>query len=139
MPAAPFTMEGFFAHTATTRGITVRVAPRFLPEQSDPDDSRFVWSYHVRIENHSNDIVQLMRRHWIITDGDGRISEVDGEGVVGDQPVIAPGGSFDYISGCPLPTPSGSMAGSYRMDGPGGGFDVTIPHFSLHRPPAGAV
>ncbi len=130
-------MEGFFAHSATTNGITVRVAPRFLPEQSDPNGHRFVWSYHVRVENHSNDIVQLLRRHWIITDGVGRMSEVEGEGVVGEQPVIPPGGSFDYISGCPLPTPRGSMVGRYHMDGPDGGFDVVIPPFALVRPPAG--
>jgi ApaG protein len=131
-------MDGFFAHSTTTRGITVRVAPRFLPEQSDPGSHRFVWSYHVRVENHSDDIVQLLRRHWIITDGEGRVSEVEGEGVVGEQPVIPPGGSFDYVSGCPLPTPRGGMTGRYHMDGPDGGFDVVIPSFALVRPPVGA-
>lgn len=131
-------LEGFFAHSATTRGITVRVASRFLPEQSDVRGHRFVWSYHVRIENHSTATVQLLRRHWIITDGNGRMSEVEGEGVVGAQPEIHPGGSFDYISGCPLPTPNGDMKGSYYMESSDGGFDVAVPQFLLARPAAGA-
>jgi len=129
-------MAGFFSHSATTRGITVRVAPRYLVEQSDPARHHFVWSYHVRVENHSPAEVQLLRRHWIITDGDGRVSEVEGEGVVGEQPHIAPGGSFDYISGCPLPTPSGSMVGSYTVEGEDGCFEVAIPAFALATPPA---
>lgn len=132
-------LAGFFTQEKTTKGITVRVAPRFLPEQSEPRESRFVWSYHIRVENHSDTEVQLLRRHWIITDGHGQINEVEGEGVVGEQPHIPPGGSFDYISGCPLPTPSGTMTGSYQMQGPDGLFAVAIPQFSLHRPPAGAV
>lgn len=128
-------LPGFFTHSATTRGITVRVAPRFLAEQSDPARSHYVWSYHVRVENHGETPVQLLRRHWVITDGDGRVSEIEGEGVVGEQPHIAPGSSFDYISGCPLPTPSGSMAGSYTVEGEGGCFAVAIPSFALASHP----
>ncbi|WP_439532298.1 Co2+/Mg2+ efflux protein ApaG [Polymorphobacter sp.] len=131
-------LSGFFGFSQTTDGITVRVAPRFLAEQSDPGGGRWVWSYHVRIENGSAAEVQLLRRHWVITDGDGRISEVDGEGVVGEQPMIAPGGSFDYISGCPLPTPHGTMAGEYLMEAAGRCFAVTIPEFALSQPAAGA-
>jgi ApaG protein len=127
-------LRGFFTHAETTDDVTVRVAPRFLPEQSDAGAGRWVWSYHVRIENDGELPVQLLRRHWLITDGDGRVSEVDGEGVVGEQPVIPPGGSFDYISGCPLPTPSGQMAGEYLMEREGECFRVLIPAFRLTLP-----
>ncbi len=127
-------MRAFFAYAATTAGITVRVAPRFLPEQSDPDAPRFVWSYHVRIENHGDQSVQLFARHWIITDADGHVEEIEGEGVVGDQPFIAPGAAYDYVSGCPLPTPSGTMHGSYAMERDGEVFDVEIPAFALEHP-----
>lgn len=129
-------LAGFFSHSATTGGIIVRVAPRYLAEQSEPARHHHVWSYHVRVENHSQVPIQLLRRHWIITDGDGRVSEVEGEGVVGEQPHIEPGGSFDYISGCPLPTPSGSMVGTFNVEGPDGCFDVAIPAFALATPPA---
>jgi len=132
------TLRGFFGYSETTEDITVRVAPRFLAEQSDPDGGRWVWSYHVRIENGGTEPVQLLRRHWLITDGDGRVSEVDGEGVVGEQPLIAPGGSFDYISGCPLPTAHGTMVGEYLMERAGHCFAVTIPSFQLSQPAAGA-
>lgn len=131
-------MRHFFPNAETTRGITVRVAPRYLPEQSDPQAPRFVWSYHVRIENHGEVEVQLLRRHWLITDAYGRSNEVDGDGVVGEQPLIAPGGAFDYISGCPLPTTSGSMRGHYTMRSEGGLFDVAIPGFMLQRPASAA-
>jgi ApaG protein len=127
-------LSGFFAQSLTTDGVIVRVSPRFLPEQSDAEAGRWVWSYHIRIENIGERPVQLLRRHWIITDGEGRISEVDGEGVVGEQPLIAPGGSFDYISGCPLPTPSGEMAGAYLMERDGECFRVQIPPFRLTLP-----
>ncbi len=132
------TLSGFFGYFHTTEGVTVRVAPRFLSEQSDPDNGRWVWSYHVRIENGSDQDVQLLRRHWIITDAAGRMSEVDGEGVVGEQPLIAPGGSFDYISGCPLPTASGMMEGEYLMERGERCFSVTIPLFTLDPPAKGA-
>jgi len=131
-------LSGFFTHARTTGDITVRVAPRFLPEQSDVEGGRWVWSYHVRIENEGVQPVQLLRRHWIITDGEGRVSEVDGEGVVGEQPLIPPGGSFDYISGCPLPTARGHMAGEYLMEREGECFHVLIPAFDLRQPARGA-
>lgn len=127
-------LSGFFNHARTTDGVTVRVAPRYLPEQSDAGSGRWVWSYHVRIENDGDRPVQLLRRHWIITDGEGRVSEVDGEGVVGEQPLIPPGGSFDYISGCPLPTPRGEMVGEYLMERDGECFRVLIPAFRLSLP-----
>jgi len=129
------TLAMLFPNVATTRGITVRVAVSYLAEQSDPSINRWSWSYHVRIENGSDRSVQLLARSWIITDGRGSAHEVHGEGVVGEMPLIPPGGSFDYVSGCPLDTPSGSMAGSYRMvDEDGEAFDVDIPKFALLAP-----
>ena len=127
-------MRHFFPYAKTTSGITVRVAPRYLPEQSDENAPRFVWSYHIRLENHSDRTVQLIARHWIITDGDGYTEEVEGDGVVGEQPVIDPGGSFDYVSGCPLQTPSGTMHGSYAMAAAGELFSIDIPAFALEHP-----
>ena len=121
-----------FPHLAVTRGVAVRVAVSFLAEQSDPSTSRWFWSYHVRIENGSDVAVQLLSRSWTIIDGRGTIHEVVGEGVVGEMPLIAPGGSFDYVSGCPLDTATGAMSGSYRMvDEDGSAFDVEIPRFQL--------
>jgi ApaG protein len=121
-----------FPNVAVTREIAVRVAVSYLSEQSDPAAGRWFWSYHVRIENGSQKAVQLLSRAWTIIDGRGTIHEVVGEGVVGEMPLIAPGSSFDYVSGCPLDTPSGSMRGSYRMvDEDGSAFDVEIPHFEL--------
>ena len=121
-----------FPHEATTRGITVRVAVSYLAEQSDPTAERWFWSYHVRIENGSERSVQLLSRSWQIVDGRGVLHEVHGEGVVGEMPLIAPGASYDYVSGCPLDTPSGAMSGSYRMvDEEGTAFDVSIPRFPL--------
>jgi len=124
-----------FPNVATTRGVTVRVAVSYLAEQSDPSISRWFWSYHVRIENGSERSVQLLSRSWRIVDGRGVVHEVHGEGVVGEMPLIPPGGSFDYVSGCPLDTPGGSMSGSYRMvDENGNSFDVEIPEFALVSP-----
>jgi ApaG protein len=131
-------LGGFFGVSQTTGTITVRIAPRFLAEHSDPASGRWVWSYHVRIENHGSAPVQLLRRHWTITDGDGRVSEVDGEGVVGEQPLIPPGGSFDYVSGCPLPTPRGAMVGRYLMESEGRCFEVQVPSFMLTQSGPGA-
>ena len=123
-----------FPHEAITRDITVRVAVSFLSEQSDPASNRWFWSYHVRIENGSQRSVQLLSRSWQIVDGHGVLHEVHGEGVVGEMPLIAPTGSFDYVSGCPLDTSSGWMSGSYRMvDEDGTAFDVAIPRFPLSR------
>jgi len=121
-----------FPNVALTRGIAVRVAVSYLAEQSDPSSNRWFWSYHVRIENGSELAVQLLSRSWQIVDGRGTVHEVHGEGVVGEMPLIAPGASFDYVSGCPLDTESGTMSGSYRMvDEDGTAFDVDIPRFQL--------
>ena len=121
-----------FPNVAVTRGVAVRVAVSFLAEQSDPSANRWFWSYHVRIENGSEVAVQLLARSWHITDGHGTLHEVHGEGVVGEMPLIAPGASFDYVSGCPLDTSTGTMSGSYRMvDEDGTAFDVAIPRFQL--------
>jgi ApaG protein len=126
-------MAMLFTNVATTRDIIVRVAVSYLAEQSDPSSNRWFWSYHVRIENCSSRSVQLLSRSWQIVDGRGTVHEVHGEGVVGEMPLIAPDGSFDYVSGCPLDTPSGWMSGSYRMvDEDGTAFDVAIPRFELH-------
>jgi ApaG protein len=121
-----------FPNAAVTREIAIRVAVSFLPEQSDPSSNRWFWSYHVRIENGSERAVQLLSRSWTIVDGRGTVHEVVGEGVVGEMPLIAPGASFDYVSGCSLDTPAGSMIGHYRMvDEDGTAFDVAIPRFQL--------
>lgn len=121
-----------FPNVAVTKQIAVRVAVSFLSEQSDPSSNRWFWSYHVRIENGSERAVQLLSRRWTIVDGRGSVHEVIGEGVVGEMPLIAPGASFDYVSGCPLDTPSGSMSGSYKIvDEDGTAFDVEIPRFHL--------
>ena len=126
-----------FPYAATTRDVTVRVAPRYLPDQSDPDAPRHVWSYHVRIENGGSEAVQLRSRRWLITDGAGRCESIEGPGVIGEQPVIEPGMAFDYVSGVPLATRSGTMDGAYYMTGASGGFDVDIPAFVLTVPAAG--
>jgi ApaG protein len=121
--------------SAITGFIVVTVEPSYLPGESEPDESRYVWSYRVVIENRGDRAVQLMRRAWHITDGNGQVKEVVGSGVVGQQPVIEPGEAFEYSSGCPLTTPSGIMAGSYRMvDDQGVTLDVAIPAFSLDVP-----
>ncbi|MFZ2997117.1 Co2+/Mg2+ efflux protein ApaG [Sphingobium sp.] len=125
-------MNALFPLHATTRDIIVHAAVTFLPEQSEPDRGRWFWAYHIRIENQGDQPVQLLTRHWVITDGRGNQHRVDGDGVVGEQPVVQPGKSYDYVSGCPLNTPTGSMTGSYQMIGAAGElFDVTIPAFAL--------
>ena len=128
-------MKSLFPHSATTREVTVRVSVSFLPEQSEPARGRWFWAYHVRIENGGGHSVQLIARQWMIADGRGGRHEVKGEGVVGEQPVIEPGGSFDYVSGCPLATPTGWMEGSYHMiDDDGRVFAAAIPRFPLVAP-----
>jgi len=128
-------VKELFPHSATTAGITVRVSVSFLPEQSEPGKGRWFWAYHVRVENGAAQAVQLVSREWIISDGRGTRHEVRGEGVVGEQPVLEPGGSFDYVSGCPLTTPTGSMEGRYFMVAADGRtFPVDIPRFPLIAP-----
>lgn len=128
-------MKALFSADAETRGIVVRVSVSYLPEQSEPQRGRWFWAYHIRIENAGPVTVQLLTRRWIITDGRGARHSVEGEGVVGEQPMIEPGGSFDYVSGCPLSTPTGHMQGSYHMVAEdGSAFDVAIPKFALVAP-----
>ncbi len=137
-------------YAATTRGIKVRVASFYLEDQSVPESHRYVWAYRIVIENHGTQTVQLLRRTWEITDATGRTFRVEGDGVVGEQPVLEPGEAFEYTSGTPLETPSGFMVGWYHMmahgegpavaqamagdDAAGGAFDVAIPAFSLDSP-----
>lgn len=116
----------------TTRSIRIKVEPAFLESRSRPDENLFVWAYTVEIENLGEEVVQLMSRYWRITDGRGGIQEVEGPGVIGEQPVLTPGQCFRYTSGVPLSTPSGIMMGHYKMEtDKGQEFDVEIPAFSL--------
>jgi ApaG protein len=120
---------------ATTHQIRVRVMPAYVPDQSDPDMNRYFFSYTVEIENQGPKSVQLVSRHWIITDSQGHVEEVKGPGVIGQQPTLEPGQKFEYSSFCPLPTPTGSMQGSYVMvDGKGDKLEVQIPEFLLIEP-----
>ncbi|MEP7223125.1 MAG: Co2+/Mg2+ efflux protein ApaG [Novosphingobium sp.] len=128
-------MKQLFQHAAITDGITVRVAVNFLPEQSRIEVGKWFWVYHIRIENDSDQAVQLLTRHWRFTDGRGLVNLVEGDGVVGEQPLIQPGGSHDYVSGCPLATPHGSMEGYYtfrRADGTS--VNAAIPYVPLAAP-----
>ncbi|MEQ8246503.1 MAG: Co2+/Mg2+ efflux protein ApaG [Alphaproteobacteria bacterium] len=119
----------------TTRGIRIEVQPFYLEDQSTPDQGHFVWAYRVKIENIGTERVQLLNRYWKITDAVGRIKEVRGPGVVGEQPRLDPGESFEYTSGTPLSTPSGIMVGTYEMTNDSGDtFPVEIPPFSLDSP-----
>lgn len=123
------------AYEAETDGIVVRVKPMFLEAESAPEQSRFIWAYHVEIENKSGRTVQLKTRYWHITDREGRVQEVNGSGVVGQQPVMHPGEKFDYTSGCPLNAPSGMMRGTYHLeDEAGGKLEARIPAFPLDSP-----
>ncbi len=128
-------MKALFPHAITTRGVTVRVAVSYLAEQSNPATDRWFWSYHVRIENDGDQAVQLISRHWLIHDGNDVLHEVQGDGVVGEQPMIQPGASYDYVSGCPLNTRNGRMEGAYQMVAEDGSvFDVLVPRFELAIP-----
>jgi ApaG protein len=130
-------VKAFFAATAASNGVTVSANPSYLSERSVPDRDHYVWTYHIRIENGRDTPVQLLSRHWIITDGTGHVHEVRGDGVIGVQPIIAPGDSYDYVSACPLETPMGTMTGSYQMIGAQGErFDAVIPLFLLTSPAA---
>jgi|SRR5688572_20390061 ApaG protein len=122
-------------YESVTRNIHVVVRPKYLQSQSRPDDDHFVWAYTITIANKGVEIVTLRSRHWRITDDRGKLQEVKGEGVVGEQPTLAPGESFEYTSGVPLSTPSGFMVGTYQMETSSGErFDVDIPAFSLDSP-----
>ncbi len=128
-------METVTPYEQVTRDIRIRVFPEYSEEQSTPEESYYFWTYTVEIANEGLETVQLKSRLWRITDGRGRTEEVRGPGVVGQTPVIEPGQSFTYTSGCPLPTPSGIMVGSYQMTGEDGKlFDIAIPAFSLDSP-----
>jgi ApaG protein len=119
-------------YQTTTHDIQITVTPKFLTKESAPDKCHFVWAYSIEIENQGSKTVQLMSRYWRIVDGTGKVQEVEGPGVVGEQPVLNPGGSFSYTSGVPLTTPSGFMDGHYVMvTDDGERFEATVPAFSL--------
>ena len=128
-------MKELFQHTAITEDIVVRVAVNFLPEQSRIEAGKWFWVYHIRLENESDHTIQLMTRHWRITDGRGMVNLVEGDGVVGEQPVLGPGETHDYVSGCPLSTPQGSMEGhfTFKLDN-GTEVNAAIPYFPLAAP-----
>jgi ApaG protein len=129
------TLALLFPNVAVTGDLTIRVAVSFLPEQSAPGQGRWFWSYHIRIENDGERTIQLMERYWRIVDGRGNVHEVRGQGVVGEMPVITPGDSFDYVSGCPLDTPAGTMEGHYIfIDEEGDRITADIPEFALLSP-----
>jgi ApaG protein len=126
-----------FTSEAITRGVRVRVASSYVAERSAPEESHWFFIYHVIIGNEGGETVRLVTRHWIITDANGHVEEVKGPGVVGEQPVLAPGQSFEYTSACPLGTPFGSMHGTYQMvTDAGEQFDAEIAPFSLAEPHA---
>ena len=128
-------VTGDIMYQQMTNSVEITVQPFYLDEQSEPDENHYVWGYHVTIHNQSGLTVRLLNRYWRITDGLGKIQEVRGPGVVGEQPILAPGESFEYTSGCPLSTPSGFMAGYYEMEVDGGErFEAEIPTFSLDDP-----
>jgi ApaG protein len=127
-------------YRTVTRQIEVKVTPRFLPDRSSPENGYFFWSYTILLTNQGNETVQLKTRYWRITDAQGRLQEVRGDGVVGEEPVLKPGENYEYTSGVPLPTPSGFMTGSYGMvTQQGEAFDIEIPAFSLDTPQAERV
>jgi len=127
-------------YTAITKGIAVSVEPAYLEARSSPESAQYFWAYRVTIENRGQETVQLLSRHWMITNARGELTEVKGPGVVGEQPVLKPGESYEYSSGAPLNTPSGMMGGAYRMESESGErFDIEIPTFSLDRPNQGVL
>lgn len=128
-------IASLFPYVQETRSIIVRVSVNYLPEQSQPQGGRWFWAYHIRLENHGDMAVQLLTRRWEIRDARNNVHLVEGEGVVGEQPVVKPGASYDYVSGCPLTTSTGSMVGTFQMIGEDGSrFDIAIPHFDLRAP-----
>jgi ApaG protein len=125
-------IDKLFPYSEESAGFTVRVSVNYMPEQSEPGRERWFWAYHIRIENHGQQAAQLVSRHWEISDARGMVHIVDGEGVIGDQPVLKTGGSYDYVSGCPLSTPHGMMFGRYQMIGEDGSrFEINVPRFEL--------
>ena len=127
-------------YKAITRGIAVSAEPAYLEARSSPGSSQYFWAYRVIIENQGRETVQLLNRHWMITNARGELTEVKGPGVVGEQPVLKPGESYEYTSGAPLNTPSGMMGGAYQMEsGSGERFDIEIPTFSLDSPNQGVL
>jgi ApaG protein len=133
-------MNDWAPYMATTRGIEVSVEPSYLESKSAPEGSQYFWAYRVVIANHSQATVQLLSRHWMITNARGELNEVKGPGVVGEQPVLKPGERFEYTSGAALNTPSGMMGGAYQMETASGErFDIEIPTFSLDIPNQGAL
>jgi ApaG protein len=123
-------------YSAVTRGIRITVRSFYLEDQSKPEEGRFVWAYRIRIANEGSETVQLLRRTWNVVDARGRTQRIGGDGVIGQQPTILPGQTFEYTSGTPLETPSGFMQGAYHMvvTSSGENFDVEIPAFSLDSP-----
>lgn len=135
MPSGTQTQGFSGAYRAETRGIRISVEPFYLASESEPDENHYVWVYKIQIENTGPEIVQLRNRYWRITDARGRVKEVRGAGVVGEQPVLRPGETFEYSSGTPLSTASGIMAGTYEMHTAAGEvFEAEIPAFSLDSP-----
>lgn len=132
--------DGGLIYRATTRDIIVAVEPIYLPSESSHENGHYMWAYRVRIENRGPDVVQLINRHWRIVDAHGHVMEVRGAGVVGVQPVLNPGESYEYVSSTPLGTPFGVMGGEYEMTTASGeAFEIEIPTFSLHSPFARTV
>ena len=122
-------------YSTVTHDIQITVLPEFVPERSDADEASFWWAYTVEIANRGHTTVQLTARHWKITDGNGKLEEVKGAGVVGEQPILAPGERFEYTSGVPLATTSGFMSGRYQMESESGErFEIDVPTFSLDSP-----
>lgn len=133
-------VNSLFQHTCTTEGVTVRVSVNYMPEQSRVEQGRWFFVYHIRLENGREETIQLRTRHWRITDSCGSINVVDGEGVVGETPVLSPGRSHDYVSGCELTTRHGAMEGHYTFAHQDGTlFNVTIPYFPLAAPMHDAI
>src|SRR4029078_10074035 len=126
------------AYRAVTREIEVKASPRFLPDRSSPENGYYFWAYTITLTNLGTETVQLKTRHWRITDAQGRLQEVRGAGVVGEEPVLKPGENFEYTSGVPLPTASGFMSGTYGMiNASGEEFEIEVPAFSLDTPQRG--
>lgn len=126
------------SYEKTTHGVSVSVVPEYLEDQSAPEDGQFTWAYHVQIENVGTQTIQILTRHWKITNIRGECHEVIGDGLVGKQPVLGPGERFSYTSGTPLTTSSGFMSGTFQAVADGGEIlDLQVPDFSLDSPAAG--